>query len=70
MSRLVLTRKPGQSIEIGPDVVVRVGEIKEGQVRLVVEAPADVKIVREEIAQEVGTWQQPGESGGRPSPVS
>lgn len=55
MSRLVLTRKPGQSIEIGPDVTVRVGEIKEGQVRLVVEAPADVRIVREELVQEVGS---------------
>jgi carbon storage regulator len=55
MSRLVLTRKPGQTVEIGPDVVVSVYEIREGQVRLVVEAPADVKIMRGEITQEVGT---------------
>ncbi|MDQ3331744.1 MAG: carbon storage regulator [Planctomycetota bacterium] len=44
---LVLTRKPGESILIGSDVRVRVLRAKGSRVRLGIEAPADVRIVRE-----------------------
>ncbi len=46
---LVLTRKVGERIRIGDDVTVQVLEVRGGQVRLGLSAPADVRIFREEI---------------------
>ena len=46
---LVLTRRPGQSIVIDDDITVRVVSMKNGQVRLGIEAPKHVGIVREEL---------------------
>lgn len=46
---LILTRKVGETIRIGDTVTVRVLEVRGGQVRLGLEAPADVRILREEI---------------------
>ena len=46
---LVLTRKLGEIIRVGDDVTVRVLEVKGNQVRLGVDAPAAVRIYREEV---------------------
>ena len=46
---LGLTRKVGERIRIGDDVTVQVLEVRGGQVRLGLAAPADVRIFREEI---------------------
>ena len=46
---LVLTRKVGESLIIGDNVVITVVSQKGGQVRLGIEAPASVSIQREEI---------------------
>jgi carbon storage regulator len=48
---LVLTRKVGERIQIGDQVVVTVVRINGPAVRLGVEAPAELAIVRQEIAQ-------------------
>lgn len=48
---LVLTRKVNQSIVIGGTVVVRVLQVGRDQVRLGIEAPADVLVHREEVFQ-------------------
>jgi carbon storage regulator len=48
---LVLTRKIGESIIIGDDVVVRVMAIQGGSVRLGIDAPPEVAVDREEIRQ-------------------
>ena len=50
---LVLTRRPGESIVIGNDIVVTVVEIKGGQVRIGINAPRDVQVHREEIYEQV-----------------
>lgn len=50
---LVLTRKLGEVIRVGETVTVRVLEVKGNQVRLGVDAPADVRIYREEIYRAV-----------------
>ena len=50
---LVLSRKIGQSIIIGNNVRIKIVEIRGQQVRLGVEAPDDVAIVREEIHNEI-----------------
>ena len=46
---LHLTRVPGQSINIGDDIVVTVLGVKDSQVRLGISAPNDVAVFREEI---------------------
>lgn len=48
---LVLSRKVGQSVLIGEDIRVEVLWIG-NQVRLGVEAPKDVKVVRSELNEE------------------
>jgi carbon storage regulator len=46
---LVLTRKVGERIRIGDDVTVQVLEVRGGQVRLGLAAPAEIRIFREEV---------------------
>lgn len=50
---LILARKADEAIVIGNDITVRVLEIKGGQVKLGVEAPARVMIHREEIFKRI-----------------
>jgi carbon storage regulator len=50
---LVLSRRANQSIVIGPNIVVRVLDIRGDQVRIGVEAPRDVAVHREEVAAEI-----------------
>jgi carbon storage regulator len=49
---LVLTRKRGESILIGDDIRITLVQIKGQGVRLGIECPKDVKILREELTQE------------------
>ena len=58
---LVLTRKPGQRILFSNGVVITVCQTKTGSVRLGIEAPKDVKILREEL-QEAGLCTTPSAS--------
>lgn len=46
---LILTRKVGESIIIGDDIVVTVTQVNNYQVRLGIEAPKSVEVHREEI---------------------
>ena len=50
---LVLTRRPGESIVIGDNIVVTIIEIKGGQVRVGVDAPRSVDVYRKEIYEQV-----------------
>jgi len=48
---LVLSRKIGETIQIDDDIFVTVSEVKGGRVRLSIEAPKSVRIVRKEILE-------------------
>ncbi len=50
MGKLVLTRRAGESIHIGPDITVTLVNMRGSQAKLAIEAPLDVAIVRHEIA--------------------
>ena len=50
---LVLTRRAGESIVIGNDVVVTVLESRGDQVRVGIEAPRNVAVHREEVFRQV-----------------
>lgn len=45
---LVLMRRKGDTIAIGNDVVIHVSEIRNGAVKLAIDAPISVRIVRGE----------------------
>ena len=56
---LVLTRKLGEQIVIGDDIVVTVVAVGPGKIRLGIEAPPAVHIVRHELQPEAhGTSPQ------------
>ena len=46
---LVLTRRQGESILIGPDIKITVVSLGPGRVKLGIEAPPQVRVEREEI---------------------
>lgn len=46
---LVLGRKPGEYVMIGEDIKVKVVKSDKGDLRLAIEAPAHVNIVRGEV---------------------
>jgi len=50
---LILTRKLGEGIVIGTEVVVRVVEIKGGQVKLGIDAPHETPVHREEVHRRI-----------------
>ncbi|NAZ88389.1 carbon storage regulator CsrA [Kineococcus indalonis] len=50
---LVLTRKAGESLVIGDEVVVRVLEVRGDVVRVGIEAPRDVQVHRQEVYEAV-----------------
>ena len=50
---LILTRRVGETILIGPDVTVTVLGVKGNQVRLGIEAPRDVAVHRQEVAERI-----------------
>ena len=50
---LVLSRKVGERILIGPDIAVTVVRVTGGAVRLGIEAPPELPVVREELAQAI-----------------
>jgi carbon storage regulator len=48
---LILTRRINESLVIGDDVTVTILGVKGNQVRIGVDAPRDVSVHREELAQ-------------------
>ena len=56
---LVLSRKIGESIQIAGGIRVTVTEVRGGRVRLSIEAPADVRVLRKEIADVVAKQPTP-----------
>ena len=52
---LVLSRKTDESLLIGDDIKVTVLDIRGGQVRIGISAPASVKIHREEIYDKIAS---------------
>lgn len=52
---LVLTRKKDERIIIGDKIKITVVEIENGRVKLGIDAPDEIEIVREELYKEVET---------------
>lgn len=50
---LVLTRKPGENIRIGSDIVVTVLGVRAGHVKLGIKAPRGVPVHRQEVYDKI-----------------
>lgn len=50
---LVLSRKENETIQIGDDIVIRILEVKGDNVRIGIEAPKTVDILRGELIQSI-----------------
>lgn len=46
---LILSRKTDQQIKIGDDITITIIEIHDGQVKIGVEAPRNIKVFRQEV---------------------
>jgi carbon storage regulator len=50
---LVITRKKGEGLMIGQDIEITVVKLDDGSVKLAINAPKSVTILRKELYQEV-----------------
>lgn len=50
---LILNRKPGESIILNDNIEVKILEIQDGKIKIGIEAPRDVSILRKEVYDEV-----------------
>ncbi|WP_300383473.1 carbon storage regulator CsrA [Clostridium sp.] len=50
---LVITRKKGESILIGDNIEISISKIEDGSVKLAINAPREVTILRKELYEEV-----------------
>lgn len=55
---LVVSRKPGERILIGDKIAITVVKIGSGGVRIGVDAPTELAILREELAEELARAEQ------------
>ncbi len=50
---LVVTRKKGESILIGDDIEIKVTKINDGSVKIAIDAPKSMTILRKEVYEKV-----------------
>lgn len=61
---LVITRKKDDAVIIGDNIEIRILDIQKGKVKIAIDAPRDIAVLRKEIIQEVReTNIQAGEKG-------
>ncbi len=68
---LILTRRVGESVMIGDDVIITVLGVKSNQVRIGINAPQQVAVHREEIYERIKREQRnaAAQSGEPPKPT-
>lgn len=67
---LVLSRKVGERIWIGDEIAVTVVRVSGGSVRIGIEAPHDLPVVREELKPEAGQSASSTGAPARPQAVA
>jgi carbon storage regulator len=64
---LILTRRVGESVVIGDDIVVTVVEVRGDSVRIGINAPRSVDVHREEVYREL---QNANQQAASPDPIA
>ncbi len=55
---LILQRKPGESLKIGDNITITVTSIEGGRVRLAIDAPIEIPILRSELIETIAANQE------------
>ncbi len=50
---LIITRKKGESLMIGDDIEITISKIEDGSVKIGIQAPKEVSILRKELLEEI-----------------
>ena len=50
---LIKTRKKGESLMIGDDIEITISKIEDGSVKIGIQAPKEVSILRKELLEEI-----------------
>jgi carbon storage regulator len=61
---LILTRRVGETFIIGDDIKITVCSVRNGQVRIGIEAPKDVSIHRKEVYERIQREEPAGKIDG------
>lgn len=64
---LILQRKAGESLLIGDDIEITVVSTEGGRVRLAIEAPKSLCILRTELSRAASTNREAAEEGASPT---
>lgn len=59
---LILTRKQGESFMLGEDIEICVSEISGDRIRIAIDAPKDVKILRKELIDAMNSNKEAADS--------
>jgi carbon storage regulator len=65
---LVVTRRPGQSVLIGPEIEVFVLEVTGSQVRVGINAPHRIRVLRRELLTQVEAENRRAAQNTAPTP--
>ncbi len=55
---LILQRKPGQSLRIGDNITVSIVSVDSGRVRISIDAPTNIPILRSELLETIEVNQE------------
>ncbi len=66
---LILTRRAGESIVIGDDIVVTIVEAGRDHVRIGIEAPRSVAVHRQEVYVAISQENEAARSGAQPDRI-
>ena len=67
---LIITRRPGEKIMLGDDIVVHVMEIVGNSVRVGIQAPRSIPVYREEIWNALRDESRAGDDARTDPPVA
>lgn len=54
---LILQRKPGESVRIGDNITVSIVSVDSGRVRIAIDAPTEISILRSELIETIAVNQ-------------
>ncbi len=54
---LILQRKPGESVRIGENITVSIVSVDSGRVRIAIDAPTEIPILRSELLETIAVNQ-------------
>ncbi len=62
---LILTRKSGEGILIGNDIMVKIFEIEGDRVKIGIDAPKSMKVLRQELYEDISRENKMAASTGK-----